>query len=926
MISRKLFLGLCVVVCLIQAQTVQAQAQFPIVLNEYSASNVNGPADNFGVLSDWVEIRNNQPEIINLSNYYLSNDRNNFSKWKFPAGYTIGPGQVKVIWLSGRGQNFGNNFHANFTLDQCKKQFLILSDGSGYFDSVFVQPTKAGHSRCRVDYVGRGVQYWRLYTTNSFLQQNPLINNYLDYTPKPALQPTSGAGTAIDTTAKTGLFLGEEPTILKVTIDGADYDTTLSNFYCYNVYYRLGGDYPRRSNWTRYYNVSASGIVISKTDIVRVITVPSGHYGTCDSTLYLPSFCETNTYFVGENDTKFNNKFGVVSIALDTLDQYWFDSQGVPSSTTIHAEYFDNKKAGSEGYSIINRPPHESWQSKQKGFYIGIDDRYGSGCNFEGPIFNVEELGTSKRQVFQTLHMKAGDHESASLLVGSSSPTTQGTALRDVLMQSIVAKNNINVSPLHVKPVRTYVNGKYWGVYNLTEVYDKFYENYYNGQPLEELDLAYYYNGDASVSYPDGSVSTFSNNFKGALYDPLIKNGGVSLSGAEYTKMMTQLDKASFIDYMILNSYAMNSDLWNFNVGFAKGSKPNLPGGKWHYYLWNMPAIFSYTGSATNTFFYFGAAVSPCFLTNTPFANYNVSPKAHNAHGKILSALFNSTKGNVSFQNEYKIRYQDLLNGPLKCENILRQLKLIDTVYKDQMQCHVDPACAGPGIFSTEAGNWDTNMIRLRKYINDRCSMMEKTFTTSACYGFAAPRLVTVNVSPAGTGKVQLNTLLLENFPWTGQYYSTRLSFAAISTATNYVFDHWEFSSTFKPLGSITSVSLSADFIERGDVVAVFTDITNPIANSGEGANIPNAFTPNDDGLNDLFRPLGSGKYVTEYQMTIWNRWGEEVYRGTDAKSGGWDGNYKGEKAITGVYAYIITYKDYNGSTKMTKGNVTLTR
>jgi gliding motility-associated-like protein len=59
--------------------------------------------------------------------------------------------------------------------------------------------------------------------------------------------------------------------------------------------------------------------------------------------------------------------------------------------------------------------------------------------------------------------------------------------------------------------------------------------------------------------------------------------------------------------------------------------------------------------------------------------------------------------------------------------------------------------------------------------------------------------------------------------------------------------------------------------------------------------------------------------------MTIWNRWGEEVFRSTSPQQG-WDGNYKGTQAITGVYAYVIKYKDPEGESKVFSGNVTLTR
>jgi len=69
---------------------------------------------------------------------------------------------------------------------------------------------------------------------------------------------------------------------------------------------------------------------------------------------------------------------------------------------------------------------------------------------------------------------------------------------------------------------------------------------------------------------------------------------------------------------------------------------------------------------------------------------------------------------------------------------------------------------------------------------------------------------------------------------------------------------------------------------------------------------IPNAFTPNGDGLNDTFGAIGEG--ITEYNIQIFNRWGELIFESNDMKTQ-WDGNYQNELAPTGVYVYKINAK-----------------
>jgi len=86
---------------------------------------------------------------------------------------------------------------------------------------------------------------------------------------------------------------------------------------------------------------------------------------------------------------------------------------------------------------------------------------------------------------------------------------------------------------------------------------------------------------------------------------------------------------------------------------------------------------------------------------------------------------------------------------------------------------------------------------------------------------------------------------------------------------------------------------------------------------------VPSAFSPNDDSKNDLLNVLT--KRVLEYEIIIYNRWGEEVFRGTSNDTG-WDGTYKDEPQDIGVYTYIITYTPYSGKPQTRSGTITLVR
>ena len=86
----------------------------------------------------------------------------------------------------------------------------------------------------------------------------------------------------------------------------------------------------------------------------------------------------------------------------------------------------------------------------------------------------------------------------------------------------------------------------------------------------------------------------------------------------------------------------------------------------------------------------------------------------------------------------------------------------------------------------------------------------------------------------------------------------------------------------------------------------------------------PSAFTPNDDGRNDIIRAIGHFKNFTDFSLSIYNRWGQRVFFTEDIYEG-WDGKFHGVKQDMGTYFYMMNYS-FEGKKHMLKGDIELIR
>jgi gliding motility-associated-like protein len=86
---------------------------------------------------------------------------------------------------------------------------------------------------------------------------------------------------------------------------------------------------------------------------------------------------------------------------------------------------------------------------------------------------------------------------------------------------------------------------------------------------------------------------------------------------------------------------------------------------------------------------------------------------------------------------------------------------------------------------------------------------------------------------------------------------------------------------------------------------------------------VPNVFSPNNDGKNDIFYVYGN--YISKIELQIFNQWGQHITTITD-KSQGWDGKFKGNPQPVGVYMYVLKVEMQDKREINLKGSITLVR
>ena len=123
----------------------------------------------------------------------------------------------------------------------------------------------------------------------------------------------------------------------------------------------------------------------------------------------------------------------------------------------------------------------------------------------------------------------------------------------------------------------------------------------------------------------------------------------------------------------------------------------------------------------------------------------------------------------------------------------------------------------------------------------------------------------------------------------------------------------------------IASTDFATDTLLLADYITVL-DCTVPVDTISikPATLIPNAFSPNNDGVNDEFGIAFSNENISDFHIVVYNRWGNEVFRSSDINEK-WNGTYKNEECEIGLYVYFVSF-NIDGIKEQYKGNVTMIR
>jgi hypothetical protein len=412
------------------------------------------------------------------------------------------------------------------------------------------------------------------------------------------------------------------------------------------IYYTLDGSLPTSSD-RRY----ADPIVLGSSMTVRAIAVAGGQ---------LPSVVTTHTYLVGvEHDLPI--------MALSTEPEGLFGWGGIYSNSfydvevPVHVEFYETDGGLALSFDAgIDIFGGKSDNPPQKSLAVHLRKDYGTD-EINYPLFDDNEVTSFKHFLLRT-----------------SGQDSYMTKIRDAFIHKAV-KGVLDVDVMDSRPCVVYINGEYWGLYNIREKVNEDYLAGHHGVDPKQVDILAW----------NGYATAGSNEAYMALVEYVAAH---DMRNPEYYEYVTsQIDIDNFLDYLIAQSFFGNTD--SGNIKFWRDRN----GGKWRWIMYDMDwALFMKTYTWNNIFQIF-------------------NPEGMGAFDWIDTTLHVNLMKNERFREEFIRRYALYINTCFATERLLPMYDAMIAEIESEMPRHL-ARWPKPDIYLT----WAEHVAIMRQIIIEK--------------------------------------------------------------------------------------------------------------------------------------------------------------------------------------------------------------
>ena len=302
------------------------------------------------------------------------------------------------------------------------------------------------------------------------------------------------------------------------------------------------------------------------------------------------------------------------------------------------------------------------------------------------------------------------------------------------------------------RPAVTYINGEYWGFYNMREKVNEHFLASKHGIDIDEIDLLEF----------SGEVIHGDNLEYMSMID-FINTNNLS-NQSNYQTVANQIDIDNFILYYLTQIYVDNQDWPGNNIKFWRPKD-----GKWRWILYD-------------TDFGFGPWDDNAYLNNTlAFALESNGPNWPNPPWSTL--LFRKLNENQGFRHQFINQFADELNTRFLNQNVNQHISNVAAHIEAEIPNHYSR-------WGSSSNSWYNEITVLKNFASNRPAIMKGDILSE--FNLPAYHKITVEINQSHRGYVKLNSLDLTNKVWSGDYFETvPIKLIALSKP-GYVFSHWE--------------------------------------------------------------------------------------------------------------------------------------